>query len=164
MWHARTSIARTLGLAALSFGFVLVCAWLVTQDEVAPLLAGVVGLIFFGGCTIAILWRLRHVGPAIEISTAGLCWRQFSDRTIPWHEVVHAEVRVVRRQKFLCLWLRTPVQWRGRMMAKSAALSTQMGFGDMALSVLGTDRSFDELVVAVAHYVPVDREAVDGRR
>lgn len=36
-------------------------------------------------------------------------------------------------------------------------MSKRMGFGDVALHTTGTDRRFEDLVEAVARYIPVER-------
>ncbi len=159
MWQARSSPWRLSLLLLLALGFVLLGVVIALDGGVIARLVGGVSVLFFGACGVAAVIRLAR-GRQVEIAVSadGIWWRQWSGHRIDWHDVVRVEIRRQRRQQpFLCFWLRPETQRGGGVSVRSAALSKHMGFGDMSLTTIGTDRSFDELVDAVAAYVAVER-------
>ncbi len=158
MWQARVSLRRMLWRLLLALGFVVLGVWIAMAGGAVERLSGGVIVLMFGGFAAVMLAVLRRRGSvAIEVSPKGLWWRQWSDHPIAWADVQRAEVRRQHRQRYLCLWLDTPARWRSPATAKGVALSKRMGFGDVALHALGTDRTFDDLVDAVATYIIVER-------
>ena len=125
-----------------------------------PLLVGVVGLVgilLFGASTVSIARRLsRGRAVAIEVTDSGICWRAWSDDLIAWDDIDHVEVRRQGRHHHLCLWLHRPTHFRSALATHGARLSKDMGFGDVAINTVGTDRRFDELVEAVRRHVTPD--------
>jgi hypothetical protein len=68
---------------------------------------------------------------------------------------VRAEAMSLGRQRFLALWLQDPARHRStHLLGRIAGANKSMGFGDIALSVSGTDRSFADLAAAFDHYAP----------
>lgn len=118
-------------------------------------IAGWVGMIFFPLCIVIALRQFFRTGPVMEIGPEGLCWRRWSDQTIPWHAFVRAEAVAVNRQKMLSLWLRDPQAWRStRLLGRLAGANKALGFGDITLTAQGTDRSFEEMAGAVHDHAP----------
>lgn len=148
---AHVSIWRTLLLAALSAGFAAVGVWIVRIEDV--LFMQVIGwltiLIFavFAGIGVRQLFR---TGPIMEIDSRGILWRRWSDQVIPWHAILRAETRAVRGQPFLCLWLNAPEHYRSTAtLVRLAGLNKGLGFGDVAVTMAGTDQSFQKLIDVV---------------
>ncbi|MFD1034519.1 STM3941 family protein [Sphingomonas hankookensis] len=159
MWEARSSPWRLSLLIVLALGFVVIGVVIALQGGAVSQMVGGLSVLFFGGCGIAAAIRLAR-GPQAEIAVSadGLFWRHWSDHRIAWQDVERVEIRRQRRQQpFLCLWLRAGSSADDRRSTSGTPLATRMGFGDIALTTIGTNRSFDELVEAVARYVPVER-------
>ena len=162
---ARPSPLRIVLLIALALGFVALGAWIAGLLGPAPRpgkeWVGWAALLFFGVAAVMGVWRLLDRGDQIVVDSDGLSWKQHSAETIPWAEIDRIEAREIRRQRFLCVFLKAPEKfpaagWRGAM----AAANRGFGFGDLALSTTGTDRSHAELVAAIRRHAPVDVQAL----
>lgn len=125
------------------------------DDATTVRIIGGIGVLFFGACAIVIARQFFHSGPVMEIGPHGIVWRRWSDQTIPWAAIERAERTSIQRQRFLSLWLSDPGAYRSsKMLGKLGSASTAMGFGDISLSAQGLDRSFEEMVAAVAAFAP----------
>jgi hypothetical protein len=165
---ARVSKGKTLLLLLIGAGFVAIGIWFVARpEELAggsrlrdPAMIwgfGWIAILFFGACFVAIFSQLFRTAPVIEIDSRGILHRRWSDQIIPWTAIVRIEPRAVHNQKFLCLWLDAPERYPARS-GRLAHLNKGMGFGDLSLSMQGTDQSFDRLVEVVgAHLAARDR-------
>jgi hypothetical protein len=111
--------------------------------------------VFFGFAGIVGARRLFDRSDQLVIDRNGIFWRHWSETTIPWSAIESFSRHSIRRQQFLSLHLKSPA-----MFPRSGAggwvgnLNRGLGFGDIALTVAGTDRSFDELVEAIDRYAP----------
>lgn len=66
-----------------------------------------------------------------------------------------AYVSDVERQRFVCLFLRDPSAFpSSTVLGRLKRANKAMGFGDIALSAIGTDRSFGDLLAAVERFAP----------
>lgn len=158
---ARNSPVRVLLLAALSAGFVAIGLWMIGAfgpEPDAPQWVGWLSIVFFGPCTLLILARLFEPSEQLRIDREGIRWRQWSNDPIPWSAVRAIEQASVHSQKFLCLHLDHPERYRSkRALGRLGGANRALGFGDIPLSVTGTDRNFRELVDAVARFAPRHR-------
>jgi hypothetical protein len=119
------------------------------------LVTGWLGALFFGACGLVGARQLLRTGPVLEIDPHGILWRRWSDERIPWSAIERAEAMTLRGQQLLALWLRDPARYRSsHTLGKLAGVNKAMGFGDIAISVSGTDRRFEELVAAFDRYAP----------
>ncbi|MES2059276.1 MAG: STM3941 family protein [Pseudomonadota bacterium] len=124
-------------------------------NDPRALVTGWLGALFFGACALVGARQLFRSGPVMEIDARGILWRRWSDERIPWSAIARAEAMSLRRQRFLALWLQDPEQYRStHLLGRVAGVNKSMGFGDIALSVSGTDRSFADLVAAIERYAP----------
>ena len=155
---ARPAPARLLVMAALALGFVVGGAWIAGLFGAAPRPGrewiGWGAMLFFGLCAVMLAWRSFDRGEQIIVDGSGLYWKQWSSDVIPWTEITEIREADIRRQRFLCIYLRDPERYPSksmlsRMIRKSNAA---MDFGDMPISPIGTDRSFDELKAAIFAY------------
>ena len=169
-FEAHVSRKRMGVIVLLALGFAAVGLWFVNVAEELsqsirfvffrdPFILRVFGWVamLFGIAGAVIAFRqLFRTGPVIEIDTAGIRWRRWSDAIIPWSAISDASSRSMSKQQFLCLTLARPADYPGRSTARLlAGLNKNMGFGDVAISTNGTDRSHDELLEAVSRYHPV---------
>ena len=111
--------------------------------------------VFFGMCGVAFAPRLFDRDDRIVVDRNGIRWRQWSEATIPWSAIRSWSRRSVRGQQFICLVLKDPSQFPGSSRASwFGGINKAIGFGDIALNVVGTDRTFDELEAALRRYAP----------
>lgn len=145
-----------VGCVALGIWFILSPEDLVTRRYSSPAFISGVGWTLTVICGLGLLAFIRQLfrtGPVMEIDERGILWRRWSDTTIPWHAITGVEVKAVGEQKLLSLWLDEPESYPGRSTLGTLSLMNKgMGFGDLALSMQGTDQSFDRLVEVVGAY------------
>lgn len=168
---AYVSKEKTGLLILAAAGFVAAGIWFaVDANDIAassrrlrdPAIVQLIGwgaiLLGLGGGAV-MLRQFRQDGPVMEIDGHGILWQRWSDQIIPWSAIVRAEPRTVYNQKFLSLWLNEPERYPARStLGKLSRMNKGMGFGDIALSMQGTDQSFDRLVEVVdAHLAARDR-------
>jgi hypothetical protein len=119
---------------------------------------GWVAILFFGLGGLAMASRLFDRDDWLVVDRNGIRWRQWSEATIPWPAIRSWSQYSLRGQQFLCLQLKDPSQFPGSGIgAWLRGFNKAIGFGDIALSVAGTDRTFDELAAAVRRYAPPGR-------
>ena len=159
---ARNAPLRLLVLMAASIGFVALGLWIAGTFGPPPRpgrewigwLAGT----FFGICAVAFTRRLFDNGDQIVVDRNGIFWRQWSSMTIPWGAIKSFEQRTVRNQHFVAIYLKDASLFpRGEAAQLLGGLNKGLGFGDLAISAVGTDKSFAELLAAVEHFAPRDR-------
>ncbi|WP_294320416.1 STM3941 family protein [uncultured Sphingomonas sp.] len=157
VWQARSSPWRLSALLLLSLLFVVLGIAMATTGELVVSAFGLFAVLLFGTFALVFLRRLlRGREVAIEVSDQGICWLAWSEDLIAWHDIDHVSIRRQGRHHHLCLWLHRPTHFRNALAARGASLSKSMGFGDVAINTIGTDRRFDELVKAVRRYVTPD--------
>lgn len=99
------------------------------------------------------LSQLFRSGPDIRIDERGIWWRRWSDQRIPWSAITALYPASVGRTSFLFLKLADRDAYPStRVLRKFAGLNRASGFGDIAVGVTGTDRSFAELIEAVERF------------
>jgi hypothetical protein len=110
---------------------------------------------FFALAPFRLVPRLLDRSDQMIIDRNGIYWRQWSETTIPWSAIRHFSRRSVRGQHFVCVHLKDPSMFpRAGAHAWLAAFNRRFNFGDVALTVTGTDRSHAELVAAIDRYAP----------
>ena len=118
-------------------------------------LIGWASILFFGLCGVVIAGQLFRSGVDIQIDARGILWRRWSDETIPWAAITSLYPDSAGRQPFLCLTLFDPDAYRStHIMGKFASINRYMQFGDISITIMGTDRSFGELLAAVERFAP----------
>jgi hypothetical protein len=141
----------TLGSAA----FVLIGAWIAglfgTAPPDAPQWAGWAGIVFFGLTGIVSARRMLDREDMVRIGAPGVWYRLWSDDVIPWSEIADVGVWEYRGQKTIVLKLQHPERFpSATMMGKFAAANRALTGGDVAIMMLGTDKSFDDAMQAIA--------------
>lgn len=113
------------------------------------------GVGFLVLCIPPWLRQMFLAGPVIEVSSAGIRWRNWSEDLIPWSAIERLRITRIQRQSFVSVWLRDPDTYRSTTLAgRMARANKAMGFGDIAIGTMGTDRSFDEFASDVAFFAP----------
>ena len=108
---------------------------------------------FFALCGVAIVRRLFDTRAQVRIGPHGILWVRLSDRTIPWSDITDITEWSHRGQRMIILHLRDPARWPPRgVSALLAGANRALTGGDVAISLTGTDRSFDEAVAAIGRF------------
>lgn len=116
---------------------------------------GYVAILFFGATAVVSVRRLFETDDQIVVDASGIYWSQWSDQKIPWSAIRMINRKLVKRQQFLCLELADAAQYPPtRLLGRLAGANRLVGFGDIAINIGGTNRSFDELVEAVERFRP----------
>lgn len=111
---------------------------------------GWVSILFFGACTVVGLRRLMDKNPQLRISAAGIYWKPWSQATIPWSEIADVSTWKFKRQKSIILKLRNPGRFPSEtLLGKVAGANRALTGGDIAISMTGLDRSFDQAMAAI---------------
>ena len=160
-FEANLSRFRVALMLAGAVGFVVAGLWLVgafgppPSTSLKATVAGWAGIGFFGLCAIVLARRLFQAGVEIRVDSDGIYWRRWSDQTTPWNAIARISTGEIRRQRFVCLFLVDPRAFPSQGIAgKLAGANAAMGFGDIALSATGTDKSFDQLMAAIDQFSP----------
>jgi len=148
----RTALLVLGAVVFVAIGFLMLRA---PGHDIFRLLSGWAAILFFGLCGLIGLSQLFRSGPDIRIDERGIWWRRWSDQRIPWSAITAFYTASVGRTSFLCLKLADRDAYPStRVLGKFAGLNRASGFGDIAVGVTGTDRSFAELIAAVERVAP----------
>ena len=110
-------------------------------------------ILFFGLCGAIALARLLRGGEQLRIGMEGVRSSVWSDATIPWWEISDVTIWTFKRQNSIILHLRDPALFPGRgLLARLAGANRKLTGGDIAISLTGTDRSFDEALAAIERF------------
>jgi cbb3-type cytochrome oxidase subunit 3 len=154
----RTSIPRTLGLAAL--GILLIAAAYFSARTGLGLIQAVgwFGVAFFSLCFVAILFQLFRRGPTVVIDELGVFDRRMGVGRISWQDIASVSVSKVRRQRFISLWLRNEEQYLSQCSAASrralAAANRALGFSPFCMSFTGLTPGLDDAYARLKARVP----------
>lgn len=175
-FEAHYTKARQLLLGLLGLGFGAAGLWMLTlsaadfEGSSARKIAGLaalfgvstqtvghaIGLIaLFMGIAILpiVVLNLRHKGAALRINADGIYSHRWSEQPIPWSNVAKVEPYSVQRQKFVGVTLIDPaLNRKPGMFSKLSGANRALGYGDLALTVQGTDGNYDDLVEALLRH------------
>ncbi len=108
---------------------------------------------FFGACLPVIAKRFFDHDVQLQIGQAGIKWSKWSDTTIPWSEIDRVSVWSHRRQKHIILHLHRPEAFPGRgIAARLAPANRMLTGGDIGITLVGTDRTFDDAMAAIDQF------------
>jgi len=117
--------------------------------------AGWIGIAFFGPAAFILARRLFDREPQLIVDERGIYSKHWSSKAVPWNEIQRIVHASVQRQHFLCVFLTNPDRHPPEtFMGQAMRANRALGFGDLAISVTGTNRSFDELCRAVSRHWP----------
>jgi hypothetical protein len=109
-------------------------------------------VVFFGACGIAAAKKLFGAGEQIRIGPTGVRPSP-GYQIIPWSEIADVTTWSSAGQKMIILHLRDPAGFpRQGMPAFLASANRMLTGGDIAISLTGTDRSFDEAMSAIVRF------------
>lgn len=175
-FEAHYTKTKQILLGLLGLGFGAAGMWMMTQTaadfegssgrKIAGLAAlfGVstqtaghaIGLIaLFMGIAILpiVILNLPHKGAAIRVNGEGIYSHRWSKQPIPWSNVAKVEPFAVQRQKFVGITLIDPaLNRKPGLFSKLGSANRALGYGDLGLSVQGTDGQYDDLVEALLRH------------
>jgi hypothetical protein len=156
---ARNSPGRVLLLVLLSLCFAAASAWVAGALGPPPapgkVWAGYLGIVFFGLCAPVLFRRLFDRDDQIVVDDQGIFWKQWSQRTIPWLAIQAIERRRVRSEQFVCLTLDDPSRHPSDgLLGRLAGTNRTFGFGHVAITMQGTDKSIAEMIAAIERFSP----------
>lgn len=107
-------------------------------------------ILFFGACAFIGVRRLTEKGDQLRISGRGIYWKQWSETTIPWSEIADVHVWQFKGQKSVILTLKNPHLFPSEtLLGRLAAANRALTAGDIAISVAGLDKRFDDVLSAI---------------
>jgi hypothetical protein len=116
---------------------------------------GWAGIIFFGLCGAVGVRRLFDGREQLRIGSGGIRSVPWSDQTIPWSEIDDVKTWSYKGQRSIILHLRDPAHFPGRgLAALLGGANRKLTGGDVAITLTGTDRSFDDAMSAIARFRP----------
>lgn len=122
---------------------------------VKAVVAGWVGIVFFGLCAVLLARRLFDDSAVLRIGPSGLQAAQWSDDLIPWSQITDVTTWTHQKQTMIVLHLRDPAMFPGRGMAGMLArANSKLTGGDVTISLTGSNRSPNEALSAMARYWP----------
>jgi hypothetical protein len=151
------SVGRMILLVFLSCLLLLGCWYCTTVPSITGRIAGWVGLAFFGACTAYMMWLIPRMEPTLVIDDAGIDYHRVPGGTVPWTDVLSADVREMKGQRFLCVELHDEapylarLRWHQRLLASA---NRGMGFPLLTIGFTGMDRTAGEALEAVTRFRP----------
>jgi hypothetical protein len=107
----------------------------------------------FGMGVPVIIRRFFDHDVQVAIGESGIRVLRWSEATIPWSEIQRVSVWSYQRQKHIILHLVRPEAFPGRGIAARLARANRMlTGGDIAITLVGTDGSFDDAMAAIKHF------------
>jgi len=154
---ARSSPSRLMLIVAGALAFVALGVWLAgilgEPPEPGREWIGWVAIIFFGGCALVAAPRLFDSSEQVKISGAGVYAKQWSEQTIPWHEIIDISVWEFRGQRSLILHLANPERYpSSTLLGKMTGVNRALTGGDVAISLTGTDRKFADALAGAEYF------------
>jgi hypothetical protein len=156
----QSSNRRTILLAIGAVAFVAASAWvLVSHPSVKAVIAGGVGVPFFGLC--AVLWTSRLVRrrPELVLTDEGLT--HVTSGHISWAEIDHVRVREIKvrgtSQRVIEIILRDPASYLARvsiMTRLTAAANRRFGFSPVNISAVSLPVSLETVLESMHHHHP----------
>jgi hypothetical protein len=154
---ARPAPLRQAMLTLGSGAFVVIGAWIAGliggAPPDAPGWAGWTAMAFFSLTGIISARHMFDREDVLRIGAPGVWYRLWSDDVIPWSEIADVGLWQYQRQKTIVLKLRHPERFpSATMMGKFAEANRALTGGDVAIMMLGTDKSYDEAMQAIATF------------
>ena len=158
---AYTSRWRSVLLAFLSLGFVVLGCWMVgafgpppaslRYPEGETVVVGWFGIAFFGFCAVGWGKQVFATKEQLRIGALGIRWARWSSQTIPWSEITDVTSWSYRGQRSIVLHLRDATRFPAQgVLGAVAGANRMLTGGDIAVSLTGTDQSFDAAMSAIS--------------
>ncbi len=149
-------------LILVAFGFVLMGFWAVGAfgpppvRRASPAVSNAIGwlcIAFFGCCGLALIKAFFDKRERLRINASGIHWISWSEEMIPWSEISDITTWQFRFQKWIVLHLHDAERFPSASpLAKLSGASRALTGGDIAISLIGTDRSYRETMEAISRF------------
>ena len=160
---ARTSRWRTGFLVIGSIAGVAIGIWMAGLFGPPPVSRGVgpgtdetcgwLLIVFFGMCgsvSAKIWWKN---GEQLRIGKMGIIWLRWSEKIIPWGEIMDVTEWNFNRTSSIVLHIRHPNLFPGRgILGLVGRANRALTGGDISITLTGTDRTFDEAMAAISSF------------
>jgi hypothetical protein len=152
-WRLALLMLGALGFVALGLWFIGLFGEVPSSrrySEGITIAIGWLCVLLFGLIGLGIAKKLFETGEQLRIGSSGVCWRAWSDQTIPWSEISNVTTWESNRQRMIILHLRDPARFPAKgCLAVLAGTNRVLTGGDVAISLTGTDRTVEEALDAV---------------
>lgn len=137
----RPSRLKYILLLIASAGFVASGIFLVAFDTGASNWVGWISIVFFGAGIPLFARQLFDSKPRVVLDEAGVFDRTLGVGTIPWSDIESSYVKSISGNSFVCLVLRNPQRWIGKLSAMQRSLTKaneKLGFQPLNINLSGT--------------------------
>lgn len=95
-----------------------------------------------------------HRGPAVRIDQSGVLFHPWSDKPVAWGNIAAVTPYVIRRHRMVGIELIDPARDIPRsILGRLGRANRALGFGDLSITLQGTDGDYDALCDVLAHYL-----------
>ena len=160
---AHNSRWRLAAIFLSAVGFVTLGIWFVGGFGEAPsstlrhgaygIAIGWLCILFFGLCGLAIVKRFVDDRALLQIGPSGIQWSPWSDDIIPWSEIKDVTTWSYKGQDTIVLHLNEPSRFPGKgLSGRLRGANRMLTGGDVAISMTGTNRCYDDAMAAIASF------------
>jgi hypothetical protein len=110
---------------------------------------GWIDVLFFGACAAVFVWQLFERRPRLKIDEHGINDRTLGVGLIPWSEITDAYVKSIQSNDFICLTVRDPNRWIGKLSPVGRAMlkaNQALGFTELNINLSGTNARTREIL------------------
>src|SRR5215469_3553013 len=140
---------RYLLLLLVSLGFVAGGLFILRTSKTAgESWSGWASVVFFGACSAVCIQQLFDLHPRITINDQGVDDRTLGVGIIPWSEITNAYVKSIKGNDFVCLVVRDPNMWIGRLSPMRKAMmkaNKALGFTELNINLSGTGANTQQI-------------------
>lgn len=155
---AKPSPWRFALIAVGALGFVVAGFWIIGAFGSGPNRGGSwigwIAIFFFGLCAVVAGKRAMETEDMLRMGASGIWFRPHSDDVIPWSEIKRVSSWEFRGSKSILLELHHPERYPAAGIAAAlASANRSMTGADVAITLTGTDRSFEEAMTEIEGYM-----------
>lgn len=115
---------------------------LISAERTREVWIGWTSIILFGACAVVCGFQFVDLRPRLRIDDRGIDDRTLGVGLIPWSEIKDAYVKSILGNDFVCLRVRDPNKWLGRLSPWRKALiraNLALGFTELNINLSGTN-------------------------
>ncbi len=152
------SVPRMLGLLCGAIALTVLSYFAATHASGYKMAVSWFGVAFFPVMFVLGIIQLFRSGPAIIMTPEGISGPNLGPVPLKWADLAAVSVGEIRRQKFLCLWLRDQEAYLAQLPAARRALAKSnlaMGFPAASLSFTALRPGLQEALDYARKHVPL---------